>query len=158
MEVINESIMPPKTASLMYTASRPKLWAGAIIGVLLVAFLIFDGVTKILQIEAVVKASAQLGLPAGTAPVIGSVLLICTAVYVLPPTRILGAILLTGYLGGAIAIHVRAENGAFPIIFSGAFAVLAWVALVLREPGLFPLLVMRRWPARSALSLGRGRE
>ena len=143
MELTNESIMPTKSIS----KSKGRLWAGAIIGALVVAFLILDGVLKVIHVDAVAKASEQLGLPAGVAPFIGIVLLICTAVYVIPTTRILGAILLTGYLGGAIAIHVRAENGAFPIIFAGTFGVLAWVALVLREPRLFRLIVMRELPA-----------
>jgi hypothetical protein len=149
MELTNESIMTTKSISKSKGVSRGKLWAGAIIGTLLVAFLIFDALTKIIQTDAVVRASAQLGLPATAVPTIGIVLLICTAIYVVPATRMLGAILLTGYLGGAVAMHVRSENGAFPIIFSAAFGVLAWIALVLREPRLFRLLVLRRWPASS---------
>jgi hypothetical protein len=152
MDVTKESIMPTKSISFIDNVSKPKRWAGAVIATLIVAFLIFDAVTKIIQIDAVVKASAQLGLPSSVAPVIGVVLLICTAIYVIPATRMLGAILLTGYLGGAIAMHVRAENGAFPIIFSAAFAVLAWVALVLRDPRLFRLIVFRKWPKNAAIS------
>jgi len=149
MELTNESIMPTKTISNSKNVSRGKLWAGAIIGSLVVAFLVFDAVLKLLLVDAVVKASAQLGLPIEVTPSIGIVLLICTAIYVIPATRIIGAILLTGYLGGAIAIHVRAGNGAFPVIFAATFAVLAWMALVLREPRLFRLLVLRQWPATS---------
>ena len=146
--------MPTKSLSKFEMVSRPKLWAGAIIGFLIVAFLVFDGVSKIIQIDAVVKASEQLGLPPGTAPVIGILLLICTVIYVIPPTRILGAILLTGYLGGAIAIHVRAENGAFPIIFSAGIGVLVWGALVLREPHLFRFIVIREQPQNPLAHVG----
>lgn len=142
--------MPTKSISFLDNVSKPKRWAGAVIGVLIVAFLIFDAVTKIIRIDAVEKASRQLGLPASLAPVIGIVLLICTAIYVVPTTRMLGAILLTGYLDGAIAMHVRAENGAFPILFSAAFALLAWIALVLRDPRLFRLIFLRQWPENSA--------
>jgi hypothetical protein len=152
MDVIKESIMPTKSISFLDNVSKPKRWAGAVIAALIVAFLIFDAVTKLIQTDAVVKASAQLGLPSTVAPVIGAVLLVCTAIYVIPATRILGAILLTGYLGGAIAMHVRAENGAFPIIFSAAFAVLGWVALVLRDPRLFRLIVFRQWPKNADIS------
>jgi len=139
--------MPSKSISIFDRVSRQKLWAGAVIAGLVVVFLIFDGVTKVIQIEAVKEASVQLGLSASVTPAIGVVLLICTAIYVIPATRIFGAILLTGYLGGAIAIHVRAENGAFPVIFAATFAVLLWIALVLREPRLLRLILLRQWPA-----------
>ena len=137
----NEIVMPILTQPV----SRAQFWAGAIIAGLIVAFFIFDAVSKLLQVEAVTKASVQLGLPESTTPVIGILLLVCTLIYVIPKTSVLGAILLTGYLGGAIAIHVRAENGAFPIIFSLAFGVLVWVSLVLREPRLLKLILMREW-------------
>ncbi|HKP68906.1 MAG TPA: DoxX family protein [Pyrinomonadaceae bacterium] len=130
---------------LTQPVTRAQFWAGAIIAGLIVAFFIFDAVSKLLQVEAVIKASAQLGLPASAAPVIGILLLVCTLIYVIPKTSVLGAILLTGYLGGAIAIHVRAENGAFPILFSFTFGVLVWVSLVLREPRLLKLILMREW-------------
>lgn len=133
--------------------SKAKLWAGAIIGGLAVAFLIFDGVTKLLQTDATVKGSEQLGYPAEATPIIGILLLVCTAIYVLPKTRLLGAILLTGYLGGAIASHVRVGNGAFPIIFSAAFGALVWAALVLREPSLFSLILLRQWPGKPQTAL-----
>jgi len=143
MNFSNETAMPSNTFSL--SVSKPRRWTGITIATLLVLFLIFDGVTKIIQTTPTVKGSAQLGLPSEVLPAIGSLLLICTLIYVLPRTSILGAILLTGYLGGAIAMHVRAGNGAFPIIFSGAFAVLAWAALILREPRLMRLIFLRQW-------------
>jgi hypothetical protein len=154
MELTNESIMPTKSISESNEFSRGRLWAGAIIGALLVAFLILDAVLKLLMVDAVVKASEQLGLPVSVTPFIGVLLLICVAIYVIPTTRILGAILLTGYLGGAIAIHVRAGNGTFPVVFATTIAVLVWVALVLREPGLFRLLLFRQWPASSDREAG----
>lgn len=118
------------------SVSRSRLWAGWIIGGLLVAFLVFDGAAKVVKVDAVVKGSAALGLPAYTTPYIGWLLLLCTAVYVIPQTKVLGAILLTGYLGGATAIHLRADDGVFPLVFSVTFGVLVWAALVLREPWL----------------------
>jgi hypothetical protein len=123
------------------SVSRSRLWAGRIIGGLLVAFLVFDGAAKVVQVDAVVKGSAALGLPAYTTPYIGWLLLLCTAVYVIPQTKVLGAILLTGYLGGATAIHVRADDGTFPIVFSVTFGVLLWAALVLREPWLLKTIL-----------------
>ncbi len=76
---------------------------------------------------------------------IGILLLACTAIYAIPPTAILGAILLTGYLGGAVAIQVRAGGGAFPLSFSIIFGLLVWVGLILREPRLGWLVVLRQW-------------
>ena len=71
-------------------------------------------------------------------------LVACTAIYAIPQTAVLVAILLTGYLGGAVAIHVRAGSGAFPIVFSIAFGVLAWVGLILREPRLLWTILLRQ--------------
>ena len=137
----NEIVMPILTQPV----SRPKFWAGAIIAGLVVAFLVFDAVAKLIQVDAVIKASEQLGLPQSATPKIGALLLFCTLIYVIPRTSILGAILLTGYLGGAIAIHVRAENGIFPVVFAAVFGGLVWLALALREPRLMKLIVMREW-------------
>ena len=92
----------------------------------------------------VVKASEKLGLAPGPVVVIGIVLLTCTVIYAIPKTAILGAILLTSYLGGAAAIHVSARSGAFPVGFSVAFGVLVWVGLVLREPRLPGLILSRQ--------------
>ena len=126
--------------------SRPRLWAGAIIGGLTVAFFIFDGFTKVIKTGFSIEGSQQLGYPAETVPTIGLILLFCTAVYVIPQTRVLGAILLTGYLGGTIASHLRAGNGWFPIVFSLIFGVLVWAAAVLREPRLLSLVLLNQWP------------
>jgi hypothetical protein len=120
------------------------LWAGWIISGLVVLFLAFDGVTKIIKVPNVVEASEQLGVPSHTLRGIGIVLLACTAVYSIPQTAVLGAILLTGYLGGATAIHVRAGSGVFPVAFSVAFGVLAWGGLVLREPRLLWTILLRQ--------------
>src|SRR5262245_40217576 len=113
------------------------LWSGRIISGLVVMFLVFDGVTKVIKVAPVLEACERLGLPTQTAVGIGFVLLVCTGIYSIPRTAVLGAILLTGYLGGAAAIHVRGGSGLFEIAFSIAFGVLTWVGLVLREPRLF---------------------
>jgi hypothetical protein len=119
-------------------------WTGAIVTGLTVLFLLFDGVTKVVAVPQVVDASTKLGIPRDEIAAIGAVLLACVTIYVIPRTALLGAVLLTGYLGGAIAIHVRAASGAFPIVFSAVFAVLVWVGLVLREPRLFWLILLRQ--------------
>jgi amino acid transporter len=124
--------------------SNGKLVAGSIITGAVVLFLTFDGVTKIIRIAPVMEASRQLGLASGSILGIGLVLLTCTAIYSIPKTAVLGAILLTGYLGGAAAIHVRAGSGMFPVLFSVGFGVLAWAGLILREPRLFWLILLRQ--------------
>ena len=124
--------------------SNGRLWAGGILTGLVVLFLAVDGAAKLVQPAPVLEASEKLGLSRGSTLGIGIVLLACTAIYSIPPTAVLGAILLTGYLGGAAAIHVRAGSGAFPVAFSIAFAVLAWVGLVLREPRLYGTILLRR--------------
>jgi hypothetical protein len=126
------------------TLSNGMPWTGWIITALVLLFLTFDGATKLLRIAPVVKAFEQLGLPPNTIIGIGLVLLACTTIYTIPTTAILGAILLTGYLGGAAAIHVRAGSGAFPVAFSIAMGVLVWVGLVLREPRLIGTILLRR--------------
>ena len=89
--------------------SKATLWASRIIQGLVVLFLIFDGVTKVIKEPHVMAASQQLGFTANAIVGIGAVLLICTALYVIPRTSILGAILLTGYLGGAVATNVPSD-------------------------------------------------
>jgi hypothetical protein len=121
-----------------------SLWAGWIITGLVILFLTFDGVTKIIKIAPVLEATERLGVPQHTLFGIGLVLLICTAIYAIPQTAVLGAILLTGFLGGAVAIHVRAGSGMFPIAFSFAFGVLAWVGLILREHRLLWTILFRQ--------------
>jgi hypothetical protein len=132
--------MPVATAAL---PSKARLWSGRILGGFLVLFLAFDGVAKIVEAAPVMKASEELGLPANTIVGIGSVLLVCTVLYALPRTAFLGAILLTGYLGGATAINVRAGAGAFPVVFASGFGVLVWVAVALREPRVVESMLRR---------------
>jgi hypothetical protein len=120
------------------------LWAGRVITALVVLFFVFDGVTKIIKIAPVMEACERLGLAPNTAVGIGSLLLLCTAIYCVPPTAVLGAILLTGYLGGAVAIHVRGGSGWFAIAFSIAFGMLPWIGLALREPRLWGIVFLRQ--------------
>lgn len=106
-------------------------------------FLFMDATAKLLALPVVVESSAALGLPGGTylARVLGVILAICAILYAVPRTSILGAILLTGYLGGAVAIHVRAGNPLFSHILFGVYVgVFAWAGLYLRDPALRTLL------------------
>lgn len=105
-------------------ASKPATWSGRAISGLVVLFLIFDGVTKVLKVSYVLQASARLHLSIVDTVGIGIVLLICTTLYAIPRTAIFGAILLTGYLGGATAIQLQAQSPAFENAFPVIFGVL----------------------------------
>jgi hypothetical protein len=116
------------------TTASGVFWAGWVITGLVVLFLIFDGTTKVLKVAPVIEACERLGLTANTAVGVGAVLLGCTALYAIPQTAMVGVILLTAFLGGAVAIHVRGGSGIFEIAFAVGFCGLAWLGLVLREP------------------------
>lgn len=113
--------------------SRARRWTGRIVSGLLVAFLAFDALAKVFYVPAVAEASAAMGISKGAIIAIGVVLLLSTVLYVVPRTAAIGAILLTGYLGGAIATHVVLGTGAFSIGFALAFGILAWVGLLARD-------------------------
>ena len=123
--------------------SNKKLWTGRILSALAVLFLLFDGVTKVMKEAHVLAATAQLGFPKGTIAGIGILLLSCTAVYVIPRTSILGAILLTGYLGGATASQVRVGNPLFESLFPVIFGVAIWAGIFLRDDRLRSLIPLR---------------
>ncbi len=127
------------------TAYSPKrLWIGRVMTGLSAAFLIFDGGMKLFKPPVVVQATVQMGYPESTIVGIGVVLLACTLLYLIPRTSILGAVLLTGYLGGAVASNVRAEQPVFNIVFPIVFACIAWGGLWLREARLKQLLPYER--------------
>jgi hypothetical protein len=132
------------TVTIVPHVPAALFWSGWALSSLLMLFLVFDGVTKIIPIAPVIEACAKVGIPANKLPAIGLLLLACTLLYAIPPTRVLGALLLTAYLGGAVAIHVRGGSGAFEIAFAIAFGVLAWLGLALRDPGLLRTLFLRQ--------------
>ncbi len=123
---------------------KGQMWTGWILSGLSVALLLFDGIIKVMQIQAVVDSFAKLGYPAGVAAPIGIVLIASVLLYALPRTAVLGAILLTGYLGGAVATHVRAGDPLFShALVPFYFGLLIWGALYLREPRLRALVPLR---------------
>ena len=114
--------------------SKKGLWTGRILGGLAVLFLVWDGVIKIMLLAPVVEAFARLGYPVNTAIAIGTLELVCVAAYVIPRTSLLGAVLLTGFLGGAISTHVRVEDPLLThTIFPVYVAALVWGGLLLRN-------------------------
>ncbi|MBI3993690.1 MAG: DoxX family protein [Candidatus Lambdaproteobacteria bacterium] len=128
----------------MNQVTRKQLWSGRVLSGLAVAFLLFDGVTHALRMEAVVQWTVQLGYPPGAVPVIGALLLAGLVLYVIPWTALYGSIWLTGYLGGAVATHVRIGSPLFShTLFPCYVAALLWVGLALRHPRLRALLWTR---------------
>lgn len=125
--------------------SKKKLWIGRIISALPVLMLLFSGVMKLIKPAPVVVESARLGYPESLALGIGILELFCTVVYVIPRSSILGAILLTGYLGGATATHVRIGDPFFIPVIVG---VVVWIGLYLRDDRLRALIPLRSRPAQ----------
>jgi hypothetical protein len=113
---------------------------GLVMSGLPAVFLLVDGVMKLFKPAVVVDSTVQLGVPEGVIVPLGVVLLVSTVLYLVPRTAVLGAILLTGYLGGAVATHVRVGEGAFPILFPVIVGALLWGGLVLRDPRLAAVL------------------
>ena len=121
--------------------SRAASRTGTVLTVLLALFLVFDAVPKILQLPFVVEATRQMGFAPSAVPVIGAVLAVCLALYLVPRTAILGAVLLTGYLGGAVCAQLRIEAPLFStMLFPVYVGVVVWVALYLRSPQLRKLV------------------
>jgi hypothetical protein len=123
--------------------SKASLVAGRIISLLVALFFLLDGVMKLFKPAFVVEATTKLGYTESAIIPLGVVLIICTVVYLIPATSVLGAILLTGYLGGAVATHVRAYEGAFPVIFAVLFGILVWLGLYLRDVRLRALVPLK---------------
>jgi DoxX-like family len=128
--------------------SRKQLWTGRVLSGIASAFFLMDGAMKLAKPAAVVQATLQLGYPESTIVGIGIVLLVCTALYLVPRTAPLGAVLLTGYLGGAVAAQVRVSAPLFNILFPAFFGCVVWAGLYLRDGRLrsifFDIAILRR--------------
>ena|SRR5438067_7094101 len=123
-------------------SSNKALWAGRIISGLIVLFMLFDATIKLLRLPAAIEGTVRLGYPAGVVLPIGIVALLCVVLYAIPRTAVLGAILLTGYFGGATATQVRVQDIWFvmPVILG----ILVWAGLYLRDQGLRELIPLKR--------------
>jgi|SRR5437868_1685752 len=133
------------TYAVANPVSTKWLWAGRVLSALAALFLLFDGVIHVLKIAPVVDAFAQLGYPLGTARALGVIEIICVAIYLLPSTSVLGAILLSGYLGGAIATQVRVGAPLFSTtLFPVYVALLLWGGLYFRDERVRSLIPVRR--------------
>lgn len=125
-------------------ATRAALWAGRIMSGVATLFLLFDATVKVLELPLAVETSAQLGYPASVVFGLGIIELVCLVLYLVPSTSILGALLWTGYLGGAIATHVRVGSPLFShTLFPIWVAALLWGGLWVRDERLRALLPLR---------------
>lgn len=133
------------TISSRDAGSPRQTLAGRILSGLAVLFLVFDSAGKLLQVQPVIDSTLQLGYPRDVVFSLGVILLSCCAAYVIPRTSVVGALLLTGYLGGAVATHVRVENPLFShVLFPTYIAALLWGGLILRDARLRAFLPLRR--------------
>ena len=115
------------------SVSRKQIWTGRILSGVATVFLLFDGGAKLSKVAPVVEAMARLGYPSSTIIGIGALLLVCTALYIVPRTAVLGAVLLSAYFGGAVATNLRVSGSTFPIIFPVLCGVVVWAGLYLRD-------------------------
>jgi DoxX-like family len=130
------------------SVSKARLWTGRTLSALAVLFLLFDGVIKLMNIAPVAESFTRLGYPVSVARGIGILELICLVIYLIPRTSALGAVLLTGFLGGAIATHVRVGDPLFShVLFPTYIGLLIWGGLFLREGRLRALVPLRSEPA-----------
>jgi hypothetical protein len=133
-----------KILIMTQTISKSRLWTSRIFSGLVILFMLFDSIFKLIPNDQVEAASSALGYSAHHVPIIGILGLSCIILYAIPRTAILGAILLTGYFGGVVATHLRLDNPLFShTLFSVYLAILAWGGLWLRSERLrklFPLV------------------
>jgi hypothetical protein len=116
------------------TTTSKARWAGRIAGGLVFAFLTFDTAVKLLMLAPATQGTGSLGWPVSAVPVIGTIELLCLLAYAIPRTAPIGAVLLTGYLGGAVATHLRIGSPLFShVLFPLYVAVLVWGGLYLRD-------------------------
>ena len=127
--------------------SRAARWTGRILSGLVIVFLLFDGAIKLVPWPIVTETMERMGYGSSDALMrgLGAITIVCTVLYAIPPTSILGAILLTGYLGGAIASHVRIESPLFTHTLFGVYlGLMLWGGLWLRDRNLQGLIPFRR--------------
>ena len=132
------------SAAQIARASTKLLWTGRVMSGLVIVFLLMDSVIKVMRVPAAVQGTGQLGYSQNIVAPLGVILLASTILYAVPRTAVLGAILVTAYLGGASAAQVRVGNPLFSnVLFPVYVGVLLWAGLFLREPRLRALIPFR---------------
>lgn len=119
------------------------IWIGRVLSGLAILFLLFDAIGKIAMPAPVMEAFLRVGIATRLAPTVAALLLLGILLYAIPWTSILGAVVLTGYLGGAVAIHLRAGSTFFEIVFPVIFASIVWAGIFLRDSRLRELIPIR---------------
>lgn len=140
----NQAVSMDQPTSPVKTASMASIWIGRILSALTVLFMLFDAFGKFTAPIYVVQACTRLGIPTPQLFSIGLLLAISTIIYAIPRTAVLGAVLLTGYLGGAVAIQMRAGSPTFETVFPVIFGVVLWGGVYLRECGLRRVFPVKR--------------
>ena len=137
--------MSVATLTASRPSPRPMIWTGRVLSALFVLFMAFDVAIKFSGMKIVDETMAQLGWPAGLGAPIGALELILVVLYLVPRTSVLGAVLMTGLLGGAIATHVRVESALFSHVLFGVYlGLFMWGGLWLRDERLRALFPLRR--------------
>ena len=145
MQSILRTESAPNSVYANVPGSRTRHRIGIIMAGLVILFLLFDSVGKLIPVAPAVQGTIELGYPESAVRLIGVILLVCVIVYAIPNTSVLGAVLLTGYLGGAVATQLRAGNPLLThTLFPIYIAVLMWGSLYLREDRLRALFPLRR--------------
>src|SRR5215212_6920172 len=134
MQTISHASTHPTFTSAVAPESTRQVWTGRALSTIAVLFLIFDSLGKLLQVQPVLDGTAQLGYPLDVVFSLGVIQLTCVVLYLFPRTSVIGALLLTGYLGGARVIHVRVANTLFThVLFPTYVSALLWGGLALRD-------------------------
>ena len=134
-----------ETMPVSVPVSSPKwpLWTGRVFSTLSVLMLLLDAAGKFMMPAQVVQACQRLGFPVNLSPTLGVLLTLSTLLYAIPRTAVFGAILLTGYLGGAVAIHMRAGSPLFETVFPVFIGIVVWAGIYLRDCRLRKVLPTR---------------
>jgi hypothetical protein len=131
-------------SSMSEGSSGAQLWTGRVLTGLAVLFLTFDAGMKLFRLAPAVQGTLELGYPESVIFWLGALQVICLALYLVPRTALLGAVLWTGYLGGAIASHVRLQHPLFShVLFPVYVALLLWGGLCLRRPRVLAFLMSK---------------
>ncbi len=134
--ITSNEAMTEQPSSKIKTSQKGMMWTGRVLSGIAVLFLLFDAFGKFTMPSYVVDACTRLGIPVSQGVSIGALLLVSTIIYVIPRTAVLGAVLLTGYLGGAVAIQMRAGSSTFETVFPVIFGIIVWAGIYLRDCGL----------------------
>jgi len=145
MHTIEGQLSVADTSPIARAGSKRLMWGGRVMSGIAVLFLLFDSIGKLLEVQPVIDGTLQLGYPRDIVFTLGVILFSCVVAYMIPRTSVVGALLLTGYLGGAVATHVRVQSPLFThVLFPTYVAALLWGGLVLRDSRARAFLPIRR--------------